>query len=592
MGIAKNIESFISRIKTGFCDDAGYTLITTAIVIVALGVVVTALAGVYFIYERKQSLIETENNMSSARDALERHINMKGHLPCPAPLNASMDNAEFNRGKSSCTESQSFSLMSDGVASVTGRGGRTVHIGALPTRTLGIGDQHAVDGYGKRIVYAVTASYTDPASAEFSKANGAIDMRTQKPDGSWESVLSVDGSAIYTIISPGLDDRGAYTLDGVQVEPCDASSFAGGNCTFDNAVFHVSMNRTFGIGDETYTNTFYYRAALDVYKWKVEYQNCTCHRTFEGEDYFKTKEPAITCVGADGVQAPDEAYCKSAKPDDTPVDCSGEDEVADCFEWAEVWGPWGECSSSCERTRTSTFECVLKGQAPQGATACEAAFNDDSGNSGDGLPDQNNTRSQPAGLGGEEAEDAPCFVWNCSNTTPGQPGGRSDGSDWGLNFSGSNNEDSESAAGGEEENPFCDPNYSAMQDRSQPGSGTGGAFLPWRGSENAGPMPDGREGENSSQSTEEVTEQDLHCLREGKTRPESSAQKGSCGSCGYGGDTHGRGDRDSDGDGVGDHDGQGVSNAGRDGGGPGGGSGGGGSGSGGGGEGGGEGGSD
>jgi len=351
--LKKNADSISSR-------EAGYTLITTMIVIMTLGFVIAALASLYLIYEKKQSVIETEGHMTAAREAIERFVNIKGHLPCPAPMNAAPDSQYYNQEResgSACRTAVFSNMASEGIQSVDGfhdGASNRVHIGALPTRTLGIGDQYAVDGHGKRIVYAVTSSYTDPDTAEFKKVEGQIDMQDQNGN----SALSSGGTAIYTIISPGSDDRGAYTITGQQIEPCDTSSFAGENCDFSNAIFNVSMNRNFDNGNDKFTNTFYYKAALNIYRWDVDYQNCQCYRQHNGTNYFKTMAAKLTCVDQDGNPASSDSLCTAPPPDDTPVDCSGHSAVTNCYDW-HVQPAYNPCPSQCGLEASTIFPVSL-----------------------------------------------------------------------------------------------------------------------------------------------------------------------------------------------------------------------------------------
>jgi len=581
-------QTYLKKIKhsmrAGFVNEMGYTLITTAIVIMALGFVITALAGVYFIYERKQSLIETESKMTHAREALERYVEIKGHLPCPAPLNASQDSEFYNaeRKSGSACRTASFSgIAAQGVKTVNGfhaGASNPVHIGGLPTRTLGIPDQMALDGYRKRIIYAVTASYTDPATAEFQKAQGQIDMQ----DENRKSVLNDQGTAVYTIISPGLDDRGAYTIDGVRIQPCDPATFAGGNCAFEDAVFNVSMNRTFGVGNQTYTNTFYYKAALDVYKWDLTYGSCTCPD--------KVRQPVFSCVDQNG-NASDPTKCKSNQPPAGPIDCSGEAVVDNCYGWSPPVPTYTEpsCSQSCgQPARTLSYQAdgvvvscmervsndgpITGNDAADGKLSCYREGMNDPVFGQDYTADNFATRQKTC------AKTDACYQWRQSwNDNWGSCSASCDGTQTRASVWECYNP--ETGAGVGDAACIAQGNGKpAANIESRSCGGTCVASVPDNpGNPGGGNPPEGGEnpvdlgnagngGANGGVHTRTSADNtggnsDLDsCFF-------SSGCSGNSGASGYNETSGERGDRDADGDGVGDATGQGMSSAGRDGGG-------------------------
>ncbi len=334
--LKENLSNFIR-------SEGGYTLITTAIVIVTIGFVVSALSTIYLIYQSQVKSTVSDHNITEIRKALDNYIALNGRLPCPAPMNANVDTPEIGLAVGSGGGCDSLAVFS-GISSTTGRDGHRVQIGAVPTRSLNLPDSVGLDGWSKRLVYAVTANYTT-AAANFKKNNGAITLKDgDKADGSPNYVTAAPGNAIYVLLAPGSDNRGAYNIDGDLLEACESGTFAGENCDFNNATFNLSLNRSFDVGSNTYTNTFFYTAGADIFKWQATYGACTCPT--------KTRPAIIQCLDADNNVVAD-TNCLSARPDDTPQDCSAETGlVGNCFGWFTP--PWGACPCGTTGSRTST----------------------------------------------------------------------------------------------------------------------------------------------------------------------------------------------------------------------------------------------
>lgn len=123
--------------------------------------------------------------------------------------------------------------MGRGLSWAESTGTRQVHIGGIPTRTLNIDDKYIVDAYGSRITYAITADYALP-NAPFNEDRGAIAIK----DANGNDLTSTHANAIYAIILPGQDKRGAYSKNGSLLEACpsDASIQAKDNCEHADAV--------------------------------------------------------------------------------------------------------------------------------------------------------------------------------------------------------------------------------------------------------------------------------------------------------------------------------------------------------------------
>ncbi|MCI5060654.1 MAG: hypothetical protein MRY79_06250 [Alphaproteobacteria bacterium] len=204
---------------------------------------ITKMADLYFKIEKPEI---TENNLDSAYNALLAYYAKNGEYPCPAPINASVDTKGFGVSAAACISP------SAGIQIVKGAKSKDpIAVGALPTRTLGIPDGWGFDSYSKRLLYVVTAAYTDANDA--LENAGAIDL----VDRNGNAVTNDEESIIFTLIGYGEENQGAYSFDGVLVEPCDPSSFFGENCDGDGVFTHSAS--AIDIGKEAYVSKIRYK---------------------------------------------------------------------------------------------------------------------------------------------------------------------------------------------------------------------------------------------------------------------------------------------------------------------------------------------
>lgn len=182
--------------------------------------------------------------------ALQRYVSENGRYPCPAPLSAPLDDAAFGREVSTDCSAGDFA----GTTRAAGRGGRMIRTGAVPVRSLNIPDDRQVDGWGHRYVYSVTENYAS-ADAPLRQNEGAIEVR----DGGGFEASAEPSNVMYVLMSPGEDGRGAWTVDGAQVELCVSGTKAGVNCAhqgrFMNSIFSSNAN-----DQQRLTSTMLYRA--------------------------------------------------------------------------------------------------------------------------------------------------------------------------------------------------------------------------------------------------------------------------------------------------------------------------------------------
>lgn len=213
-------------------NKTGFSLTELSIVIVIIGLFFSSAVQLYEIYIIKQKFITTTNRLDDAKKALADFINKNGRLPCPAPLDAKPDTADY--GAESCTASAGL-FQVDGARDLDGvTGPDPVLIGTLPTRALNLPNISMQDGYKQRLLYAVTQSLTN--SATFNRDNGAINIK----DKSGNSVITPEGSGQFIVLSHGENGIGSYTNNGVVRRPCAGTALDVANCLNNASTFIYS----------------------------------------------------------------------------------------------------------------------------------------------------------------------------------------------------------------------------------------------------------------------------------------------------------------------------------------------------------------
>ncbi len=209
----------------------GFTLVELAVVLVIVGVLAASVVGAYSLYMKKEQVATTQDNIKEAKKALylfQAETSNK-RFPCPARADAA-----------DMTEDCS-------IAPVTAPNGKPVLIGVMPVynstgESMLVSRQQALDGYGRRLAYAVTQEMT--SSATYDTASPSI------------QVNSLSGGATsnesFVLLSHGPDGRGAYTAKGKPVKSCDPGTKDAENCDDSNGIFvDTTNNRSAAKGAST-----------------------------------------------------------------------------------------------------------------------------------------------------------------------------------------------------------------------------------------------------------------------------------------------------------------------------------------------------
>lgn len=276
----------------------GFTLIEFSIVMIISGLVLVAGMDLYKIYLKGQKKSGTYETMDKFNNALSAFYNAQKRYPCPA--DPTLPESNPSSGLENCILLTPLGSCSGGICKVPGRdtdgigGPDAVLIGAIPYKTLRIGPEDlnpydttagipnpvqddvaicnkaffamtpipaqcsppmlapkeprgalrdtlssndALDAWGNRMTYAVTAKLTKNTAGSFDVSYGAVTLQTE----SGQQLSNPAGSVMWALVSHGEDGNGAYNAYGKMPVPCGTISADTENCngdsTFVNGIF-------------------------------------------------------------------------------------------------------------------------------------------------------------------------------------------------------------------------------------------------------------------------------------------------------------------------------------------------------------------
>lgn len=235
----------------------GFTLIEIAIAITIVGLMLAAGSEAYSTYLKRQAQVTTKTNVALVASSIANYLSANGRYPCPASLTATRGDNRYGHESTVAPADCTSTTLPPGVYTRTSNRSPAVvyesagvnlppeepvvRVGAVPFRELNLEEDQALDGYGNRIVYAVTERLATKPS--YRPDGGGIDV--QGAPG--VSLLSSPSAAHFFIYSAGKDMAGAYSRYGIQVSNCPASFPQSLNCSHapaDFAAFSVVQTVT------------------------------------------------------------------------------------------------------------------------------------------------------------------------------------------------------------------------------------------------------------------------------------------------------------------------------------------------------------
>ena len=172
--------------------EKGFTLLELAIVLIIVGLIATPFVQEYHLYAENVAKGETEERFYTIESAVQDYYERNGFLPCPAESFTSKvldagppavfvysdststmniyDNDDF--GIQNCSDFEQELSDDD----------QTVLMGAVPTKTLGLNAEQALDGWGNKLTFVVSKYMLNIAEYDTemgTSLNTTIDTRIE-----------------------------------------------------------------------------------------------------------------------------------------------------------------------------------------------------------------------------------------------------------------------------------------------------------------------------------------------------------------------------------------------------------------------------
>lgn len=181
----------------------GFTLIEIAIVLVVIGLLISG--GLLAVGPVIQSakISETKQKMATVEAALLGYVIANGCLPCPAARGASATGITNNG-----TADYTTACGSGGACTGAGNG-------LVPWVTLGIAENDAIDGWGRRLIYSVDPTLTNASNDVQRNSDGSFPTFTSTLGMENLAGDTLGYNAIaYVLVSHGSDGSFGETVDG------------------------------------------------------------------------------------------------------------------------------------------------------------------------------------------------------------------------------------------------------------------------------------------------------------------------------------------------------------------------------------------
>lgn len=273
----------------------GYTLLEISIVMAVAGILLVSFIGVYKLWNKERIEEVTRANIETVVSSLSAYLVQTGSYPCPARLDVSRGDPLYGiadhidgagpdgEDLSACaTNTPAVGTCADGVC--VEQGERQVNLspgmgapvmefprvrrGAVPFRQLGLPEKSALDGYGQRLMYAVTENLA--VQETYRKDAGGISVVNQYD----ESMVQPPSSAHFIVFSVGPDGRGAYSMEGGAIKPCGEPDdrMDAVNChtsSSDSLAVYRSMPLAPTNNEHHFDDNVRYYASVETPLWRV-----------------------------------------------------------------------------------------------------------------------------------------------------------------------------------------------------------------------------------------------------------------------------------------------------------------------------------
>lgn len=258
----KSLFSRLARMKS----EKGYTLaelsISTSII------AMLAVGGLAILQKKNDSdkVKETITKMVKIETALKGFIRVNGYIPCPSVSATTESSTNF--GNSSGIYDETAKICSTGLTNETG---------VVPVRTLGLPDDTAYDGWGRKFTYrsaSASGSATDFSDINFKGNIAIVDLKGIHKTNINEPQPNNDG-AIYIIISHGANGKNVAYGKNSTTTPSQASGVEAKNTSHDRAMY-IQNEKTTIFDDVVVFGTKAKLGRLRVTESPIKISDMTC----------------------------------------------------------------------------------------------------------------------------------------------------------------------------------------------------------------------------------------------------------------------------------------------------------------------------
>lgn len=271
-------------------SEYGFTLLELAVVLTILALLIAGGLVLGTSQLEQGRLRDTQTKLNAVEEALAAYVVAFHRLPCPADLTLAPDNASAGKevaDTSGCTTSTGIFHYQSGAIEV--------FEGMVPARTLQLPDNYMLDGWGRRITYAVdggSASLSSPlpfeTGGEKFDANAAGDISVDVVGGNCASTATLRADAaqpaggtpigaLYILFSHGMNGHGAWFKQGGTLR---VNANMNQNSEYENSHYTVlnvddgSFNNCFVQGELTVSNTATPETTTfdDILRFKTRWQ--------------------------------------------------------------------------------------------------------------------------------------------------------------------------------------------------------------------------------------------------------------------------------------------------------------------------------
>ena len=245
---------------------SGFSILELAVVLTVISLIVGSALAVGATRIQAAKIQETEAKMKAISDILDSFVQTYGYIPCPADPIALTTAPEF--GVSNCA---SPNVVSSG----------TARIGVVPTVTLGLAPAVMMDGWNRRITYAMDTRLSDKNGYNTGDVTGATTYLTIYSTKTPVPYL-VTKNAVVVFVSYGPDGHGAWKAKGgagtVQADPAPGDADSLENCNGQPGC----------LSDSSFVQKFRTEIFDDIVYYRLQWQ-LPCYRTSDGSNLFQCK---------------------------------------------------------------------------------------------------------------------------------------------------------------------------------------------------------------------------------------------------------------------------------------------------------------